>query len=696
MLDKRLFLIPLAALLLAGCVEDDESVEPSPNPNDATAVGFQAKFNPAGGVAPFPNDIFIDMTQDGVGVAGTLAPPGVYDPVSATDTNADFSDPLQAMSTLDGWSLNASFNASFNDSVKASTLVGIIPTVQAGSVLVVDVTAAPDVLIPENSFGIPADYTVGLSPAQDTAMSTIQITPLHPLDPQHTYAVIITSGVTNTVGASAEASPDFQAIKDAFESGSTLSDPILESIKAAYAPLLAAATAPLPQGFDIPLDDIAIMWTVTTQSIGGVLGPIEANASAQPAAVTAYLGTTDALAGTGGSTEVYAGMIQLPYYLNASAPLTGFWHGANGSFLLGASAPVASGTITVPFLLTVPDGGALNGVTVFQHGITQNRTNLLAVADALAGAGKAAIAIDLPLHGMTDTASPIFAPADGSNPLYPSVIGDVTEPHFYLDVYNNGTGAPGSDGVIDTSGKSFINLASLLTSRDNLRQAVSNLIYLAETVPTISFNGTTQGGSSFTFAGVPISYVGHSLGGIVGGTFLGVSIDVGPATLGMPGGNISQLLLNSPTIGAQVKAGLAAKGLVEGSQLFYNFFRNAQTVVDAGDPINYAEDANSDHAIHMIEVVGGAGVLPDQVVPNSATEALASAMGIDCVDSTTLGANVDGLVKFTAGDHGSLLDPTTSAAATVEMQTQMANFIGSSGNALVVTNSSVIAACPTP
>jgi hypothetical protein len=38
-------------------------------------------------------------------------------------------------------------------------------------------------------------------------------------------------------------------------------------------------------------------------------------------------------------------------------------------------------------------------------------------------------------------------------------------------------------------------------------------------------------------------------------------------------------------------------------------------------------------------------------------------------------------VQFTAGDHGSILDPTASAAATVEMQTEMVVF--AVGNPLV-------------
>jgi hypothetical protein len=57
-------------------------------------------------------------------------------------------------------------------------------------------------------------------------------------------------------------------------------------------------------------------------------------------------------------------------------------------------------------------------------------------------------------------------------------------------------------------------------------------------------------------------------------------------------------------------------------------------------------------------------------------------MGLTNVTATTVDATgVRGLVQFTEGDHGSLLLPDASAAATTEMQTEMVVFI--EGNPLV-------------
>ena len=53
-------------------------------------------------------------------------------------------------------------------------------------------------------------------------------------------------------------------------------------------------------------------------------------------------------------------------------------------------------------------------------------------------------------------------------------------------------------------------------------------------------------------------------------------------------------------------------------------------------------------------------------------------------------AGVKAATRFDAGDHGSILDPSASVAATVEMQRQTANFLGSSGLCLPIGQN-----CPT-
>ncbi|HKJ87668.1 MAG TPA: hypothetical protein VKA48_04085, partial [Gammaproteobacteria bacterium] len=141
----------------------------------------------------------------------------------------------------------------------------------------------------------------------------------------------------------------------------------------------------------------------------------------------------------------------------------------------------------------------------------------------------------------------------------------------------------------------------------------------------------------------------------------------------------------------RIKEAVRGQGLTPGTQDYRDFFRNAQTVVDAGDPINYAAQAATKHAIHMIEVVGGSGSYPDQVIPNSATDILQRTMGLTRITGTTNNTNgIEGLVQFTAGDHRSLLDGSTSQNATTEMQSEMAYFAGSAGTYLPIYDGSVV------
>ena len=145
--------------------------------------------------------------------------------------------------------------------------------------------------------------------------------------------------------------------------------------------------------------------------------------------------------------------------------------------------------------------------------------------------------------------------------------------------------------------------------------------------------------------------------------------------------------------------------------------------MDAGDPVNFISLATAAHPVHLIQVVGSAtppadcGVsptpdgCPDQVIPNSATARLISASAylpapLTAVPLTQLpspaapGPQVNpagfrAFVNFTVGGHGSIIDPTTDGAATVEMQTEAISFAspspaGAPGNLIFVGNPAVI------
>ena len=66
---------------------------------------------------------------------------------------------------------------------------------------------------------------------------------------------------------------------------------------------------------------------------------------------------------------------------------------------------------------------------------------------------------------------------------------------------------------------------------------------------------------------------------------------------------------------------------------------------------------------------------------------LARVLGLQQIDATS---STGGLVRFSAGNHGSILDPTEAPAVTVEMQTQTASFAASQGTVLPITDSTSI------
>lgn len=613
------------------------------------------------------------------------------------------------------------------------------------------------------------DYTVQNENATAEDPLTMQMTPissqrsrilielLKPLSPSTTYLVGLTKNVRTAQGGGLTASSEFTITASGTpvdqQSNSTL-DQLDDSQKATLEALRAGIIHPtvtaLAQLTQRPASDFVLAWPFTTESIGKTLAYLSSNVAPSTIAAQNTGVTTASAVGVDGA-DIYAGILSVPYYLKNSGgspystdPLTSFWLAdaskpdLNASFLgqvpCGAFAtgatvngvtvgpststtvcypvPVKQSTETIPMLVAVPNSASgqtkpASGwpVVIFQHGITGDRTNMLAIAPALAKAGFVTVAIDLPLHGITDTTSPFYR-----NQLFTgtAAAGLITgERTFDLDLENNSTGAPGPDGVIDGSGTWFINLASLLTSRDNLRQAEADLMTLRASLANLDLD---HDGSPDIDAS-KIRFDSLSLGSIVGIPYLANDSTVGAASLAVPGGAIGKLLDASKTFGPIVSAGLASSGVEEGTDDYETFLRFAQTAVDDGDPLNYAAAARAAHPIHMIEVIG------DTVVPNSApqndgsgaaydlvtvasydagTNPLYEAMGLGVIGPITApvttpqvntGANLGYVVQFNDASHASLLDPSTSLAATVEMQTETANFLASDGQCLPIGTS---------
>jgi hypothetical protein len=666
---KQWVLALVAGVALSACSSDrTQDGQPDvPVVAPPTAVQ-QALFRPAGGILPYPNDLYFNGSTD-----GTLnLPPTAFNPL------------VESLNRLDGYSTTASATVRFSQPLDPATLIA------GQTVIVLEVVADPQLgFAPVGVVGplVPGvDYTVGIADTVDSDDSTLEITPLVPLNEKSAYLVFVTDGVSSASGSPAGADEDYAAIKQAIATGGSTGNATLDQI----APLIGAH---LQIGSAIGLDpaDVIVSFSFSTQSISDVMEAVDSITGPQ-LIVAQFTGVNSAQVNPllSGSANVYAGALTVPYYLNPAAPLEGFWEGGPSPLDPSSNAltrynpvPVAKAELSIPLLLTAPGpqsayvqaGGTEppDGwpVVVFQHGITGDRTNLLAIADAFADAGWVVVGIDQPLHGLTPE-NPAYAllGQDGSGPL------GTAERTFDLDLVDNATGAPGPDGRVDPSGTHYINLPSPLTSRDNLRQSAADLITLTRSLGGLDFDADGQPDIDTT----RIAFAGLSLGAMVGTTALAVNDDIGPALLSTPGGKITELLLDSPTFRPRIVGGLQAAGLIEGTTLFAQYIRDTQTIIDSGDPVNHGAAAAAGHPILMHEVVGGGANPPDQVVPNSATDLLANVMDLPVISAPGVNSGPLGLVRFTAGSHASLLDPSSSFAATVEMQTQAVVFIA--GNAL--------------
>jgi len=650
-------LLTLSFLVLGAC-SDSTSFDFSQNIEDA------ANATPPPDI-PFPNTVLFAGSEDGtlnIELADDVA-------------EGDFSNPQVALNAIDGFSLTQPLVAGFD--VPEGTMIDPDSVVLGESVFVFEVSTTPELAVT----GILSELVAG-QVSVGAGIDTVTVVPLVPLEESTSYMVVVTDGVT-ILGDPAGGSPVnsvFRLVSGTLELTGALAD--LEPLRLATSAMLTAT-----EGQDFEAADVINIFATRTQSI---TAPMEAVAIAASVGgsinmVPTGMTTADVNETAPGAADLFVGTLDLPYYLTApanpndAAAISSFWRPEEGEFITGLNpVPVATSTQTIPVLMTVPNASSsqtmpANGwpVAIFVHGITNDRTFMLTVADTMAGAGFAVIAIDQVMHGITDETSALSASS--------ATFENDVERHFGLDLVNNDSGEPGPDGVVDSSGTHFFSPAQLLNTRDNLRQSAADLLVLSAslaTVEVVPLDASRQ------------ALIGHSLGGTTATTFAAFTDNLSSVTLAMPAAGLVETILASPAFSGPVLAGLSASGLEQGTPEFESFVVAAQTVIDAADPINFAERAAAANPIHMIEVIG------DQVVPNTVenaslagTEELARVMGLPAVSATTSGS---ALVRFIEGDHASILSPEASLEAFTEMQGQTANFAASGGTMIQINDATVV------
>jgi hypothetical protein len=252
---------------------------------------------------------------------------------------------------------------------------------------------------------------------------------------------------------------------------------------------------------------------------------------------------------------------------------------------------------SVPFVYLAPT--APNGeLIIFQHGITGQKEQVLALAQSLTGTGYAVIAIDLPLHGA-------------------------------LAVPTHSTGS--------VWGQDFMAVGAPLATRSNIQQAAFNLNRLELTLKY----------GNLAAAGIPtptkVRFVGMSLGSIVGSYYLAGNTTLSTTSippysqttlnsdmkgfLSVPGGRLAYLMKDSPAFSTSINAGLAAKGIVVNSPTYNQFFQVTQTVIDPVDPASVTTPLVSGLPSRLSGRIVIQEAVNDLVIPNSSTRYFGNSLG---------------------------------------------------------------------
>ena len=721
-----------AAAILAGCGGvSSELDEPLPEQTVKVPARMKAVYSPAGGDVPLPNDLLFSGTAD-----LTLEIP------AADPTN--FGDPLVAVGSLDGWSATAPFSISFSS---LDPDLGINPsTVIPGDTIRV---YKVNTFRPEVAPGIPAPSGPVTSVEREliggveyialaSSATSVAVIPTVPFEQQAGYMVVVTNGMQDTDGL-----PILNDIEYSLSKGTTPIDPASSAAGLEPVRQLVNAMEIATEAFGGPSRaEIILSYQFTVQSVGTVMqsaklayidGPLAQGAI--PATSFSSL-MTDTAPFTGiGAADLYKGSIALAYLLSAptaenpTAPLNTFWRaleqlpiGPGGALVpnpfgdnltYANSFPRVNGIEVAPLFVSMPKAALCPKpatgypVTIFQHGITGNRTQALGLMDSMAAppSCRAVVAMDQPLHGISED-DPVHqglqAASGGLLGIFEGYTpGTIRERTFGVDYVSNETGAPGPDGVADGSGTHTINLANLLVARDNNRQASFDLLQLEKAIPFMDVDG---GGADFDATN--ITFVGHSLGGIVGTNFVANSDYIQAAALVNPGSFITGLLDASLAFGPSIRGGIAAAAGITVSDpsfpaTYAQFLFAAQTVIDSSDPANASPFAVMNDVPTLLMQNLNDTVVPNSVAtsPLAGTEPMARLLELTTVMATDPGTTVVGSRQFSklnSGTHGSLLSPagpngpTEFLNVTTEMQTQIVTFFATGGAALIVSDPTLL------
>lgn len=562
-----------SSILLAGCNESTDSTDS--DDVDSPIV----KFAPLATDAELstPNDLLMGSDSTDMTTFGRLSSiPG-----------QDTADVYYATAQLDGWGIGSPFTIEIElpDSDIYQTELDSDSIEQSGVVYIYKCGTGTSII--RSSCASYTKLTYGVDFKLSADDDGIIVTPLKPFESSTGYFLGVTNLAQDSFGQAVTRSDDFETYSTGTGSGST-AEVSMNAIISGTNTALATLTG---------LDEEDFMYSATwsTQNV-------EATAQAVMDKIVTDAGTISAITDTGytvrdilsssygttfedGSqaayitenTQYFTGTLDVPYYLpypghedfnditcNFST-LCGNWENAAGqspwkaatyyatpvetvdntsSAYDAATAGYAPNSITVQMLVpnaTLIAALGLTEVRVAQyiHGITAVKENAFLISPSLAATGFAVIAIDQPLHGSRS----LDYNSDG-------VYDFTATSTSYGDKYANGNSAV------------FANLSSLLTARDNLRQAASDQLALRWAIENTDLSATNA-----SIDEAEITLVGVSLGSMVGTVAQGMAeirdnadgaFDFDASALTVGGTQVGPIMGYSKSFGPIVKEALVA------------------------------------------------------------------------------------------------------------------------------------------
>jgi hypothetical protein len=597
--------------LCAGCPEpslpDDGGTDAGPTSSarlvfrpSADAIDF--------GEVPFPDDLYLDAS--GRVELGALP--------SESMAFSTYTDTIRsAASSLDGFGAVSPIYFRVEGAIDPASLPASPTESVADTASVYLIDADP---------GSPSSFDrIPVEVRWDPVTSLLALRPWegHALRAGRAYAAVVTDAVRGSDGLPLSPAGAFQSVRDA---ASRPTDGALAEAWERYGPVLGGLPAARVVG-------LAVFHVQTVErGLTDARAIVRAGAAPSLTIERAITGTDiDALLGVpdepllgldvpGGVLHEHIGWVidgrfGSPNFMSPE-PQT---HGAFSRDDDGAL--IVQRTDDVWFTLVLP-AGELSAVrtVIFQHGLGSDRSNVFSVAEALCAQGWAVLAIDIPFHGMRaalpaaalDNAH-TFGPSEGAD-----LFGDTGGDSIYLAY----VGAADEAGGLSPFHPFYV--------RDVIRQSVVDLMTASRVLDDADWSPLTSAGgpSDLSFADAPVGFVGVSLGGIVGTTFVTTEPRVGAAVLNVTGGALTHIVAGSPGFrGAFLpllapRVGLASE-VLDGSGheiIFRPELALYQTFLDAGDSMTFGPILGE----RPIDVLFQMAV-DDETLPNSATEGLARA-----------------------------------------------------------------------